>query len=93
MLKIYDYNGNPTETNVDLNDENIICATIHIVSGDEVLEVITKDGSMKCYDSSEDRWSDFYDGWYQIKKGDKILVPLSWYMEIDSYKRLELGTE
>ena len=93
MLTIYDYNGKPTETYVDLNDENIICAAIHVVSGDEVLEVVTKDGSMKYYDSSEDRWSDFYDGRYQIKKGDKILVPFSWYMEIDSYKRFELCTE
>ena len=32
------------------------------ITGDEVAEIIYKNGDKKEIDSSEDRWQDFYDG-------------------------------
>lgn len=93
MLKIYDYNGNPTETNVDLNDENIIAAQIYIVSGDELLLTVTKDGLIRWYDSCDNRCASYYDGDYYIKKGSEIYTTEAWEQQIYSYKRFEIMTD
>lgn len=64
-LKIFDYNNRPKE--VDIGDiENIDVVVMRILSGDEVLYVIHKDGSEAVFDSSDDRIHDFDDGIYLL---------------------------
>ena len=72
---ILDYNGNKREVNeVDLNDETIFNAWIKVLSGDEILYVIRKDGTREEYDSSNDRMWDFNDGEYDIVINGKLVM-------------------
>ena len=48
---------------------DILVATIQILSGDEVLKVITKDGKLHVYDASNTRISCFDDGEYIVYSG------------------------
>ena len=62
-LVIYDYKGDMTNTKLNLDKlDDIFMITIKTISGDEVAEVIYKNGEIKRFDSSHDRWQDFYDG-------------------------------
>lgn len=52
---------------VDIGDlDNIEEMFIKVVTGDEILHVLYKDGTDKFFDSSEDRMADFDDGIYPI---------------------------
>ena len=48
---LYDYADEPHEFDVDLDDERIAVARLEVVSGDEVLEVIYRDGDIKTFDA------------------------------------------
>ena len=65
---IYDYAGEGRDVDVDLDDDSIIIATMTVLTGDEVLEVITKDGVFAVYDSSvgNPRLTDWFDGKYVL---------------------------
>lgn len=65
---IYDYAGDARDVDVDLDDDSIIIATMTVLTGDEVLEVVTKDGVFASYDSSvgNPRLHDWFDGKYVL---------------------------
>ena len=59
---LYDYADEPHEFDVDLDDEGLAVARLEVVSGDEVLEVIYRDGDIKTFDSCYGcRFMDFHD--------------------------------
>lgn len=68
-IKIYDYKSDPKI--VDLGEKEILLITVKEVSGDEVLVVRYKDGTRKCFDSSDSRIMSFDDGEYDVT-GDNI---------------------
>lgn len=68
-IKIFDYKGDSKI--VDLGEKEILLITVKEVSGDEVLVVRYKDGTRKCFDSSDSRIMSFDDGEYDII-GDNI---------------------
>ena len=90
MIVIYDYQHSPCTVNAELDDENIISAIIFVVSGDEILLRITKDGELLWFDSNLARIMDFYDGSYCIKNENNILVTEEWFKETSPYARLHM---
>ena len=72
---LYDYSGEPHEFDVDLDDEGIAVARLEVVSGDEVLEVIYKDGDIKTFDSGLwTRLRDFHDATFILVVDGKWIV-------------------
>ena len=69
-IKIFDYKGDSKI--VDLGEKEILLITVKEVSGDDVLVVRYKDGTRKCFDSSDSRILSFDDGEYDIS-GDNII--------------------
>lgn len=72
---LYDYADEPHEFDVDLDDEGIAVARLEVVSGDEVLEVVYKDGDIKTFDA--DLWTrlvDFHDAMYVLVVDGKWVV-------------------
>ena len=64
-VKLLDYASNPVE--VDVGDiETIGAMSIRVITGDEILQVIYKDFSTAEFDSSNCRFSDFFDNFYDI---------------------------
>lgn len=68
-IKIFDYKDDSKI--VDLGEKEILLITVKEVSGDDVLVVRYKDGTRKCFDSSDSRILSFDDGEYDII-GDNI---------------------
>lgn len=79
-IKILDYRDRPSEVDVgELND--IERMTMEVGSGDEILNVVYKDGTTKRFDSSNDRTRYFYDGWYDVydkERGNNIMEKPEW---------------
>lgn len=72
---LYDYSGDPHEFDVDLDDDEIAVARLDVVSGDEVLEVIYRDGDISRFDSCyEYRLMDFHDDTFILVCGGKWVV-------------------
>lgn len=72
---LYDYLNTPHEFDVDLDDERIAVARLEVVSGDEVLEVIYKDGDISRFDSCKEyRLMDFHDAMYVLVLVGKWVV-------------------
>lgn len=63
-LRIYDYKNRAKD--IELPDKEIQTIEVTVLSGDEVVEVTFKDGSVEEYDSSDSRLMDFYDGSYEV---------------------------
>jgi len=54
-------------TKVVIKDfENVSSIFVFVVSGDEVLSVLYKDGHTERFDSSDCRVTDYYDGGYNV---------------------------
>lgn len=72
---LYDYSDEPHEFDVDLDDEGIAVAMLDVVSGDEVLEVIYRDGEIKTFDSFKGyRLMDFLDATFVLVVDGKWVV-------------------
>ena len=68
-LKLVDYSQTPKH--IWLNDfENIIAIHITILSGDEIATVIYNNHDYDIYDSSDCRYTDYYDGMYVVNPKD-----------------------
>jgi len=81
---LLDYSG--AKKNIDINFKDVDFATIVVVSGDEILDVVFKNGESHSFDSSEDRIFDFFDGSYVlISKGEWRIDPDKWNLRISSY--------
>lgn len=67
ILKIMDYKNSLTKTEIDLDNlENVSIINIQVLSGDEVLTAYFKDGTTRCWDSSDCRMHNFYDDDYTL---------------------------
>lgn len=86
---ILDYAGRKTNLNLELTDDSIFNAWINVVTGDEILHVIRKDGAHEVYDSSDCRYIAYEDGSYDLVKAGKVLFSPSMLKKfnnrIDSY--------
>ena len=63
-LRIYDYKNKAKD--IELPDKEIQTIYVTVLTGDEVVEVTFKDGSIEEYDSSDSRLIDYYDGSYEV---------------------------
>ena len=93
QIKIYDYAGEPTEV-VIKDFENVVYIECEVLSGDEVLTVVYKNGDKKIFDSSSCRMVDYNDGYVSIPldQVDKISdFPYSYDM-MDYFWGLESAT-
>jgi hypothetical protein len=64
-IELLDYGNSRKAFNIPEKGD-ILVATIQILSGDEVLKVITKDGELHVYDASNTRIVCFDDGEYIV---------------------------
>lgn len=69
ILKLQDYKGNKKGFEIE-NFEDVEVIVVTIISGDEVANVYYKNGNQIRFDTSGDRWQDFFDGQYIIKPED-----------------------
>lgn len=67
-IELINYRGDRVECEIPEKEE-ILAAFIWIVSGDETLYVITQDGELHFFDSSNSRITDFNDGCYAVFAG------------------------
>lgn len=64
-MKLYDFEGESQDFDVDLDDENVAAAILQVVSGDEILDVVYKDGEVHTFDADTNfRTTDFLDATY-----------------------------
>lgn len=67
-IELIDYRGNRVEREIPEKEE-ILAAFIEVLSGDEILNIITKDGEIHFFDSSDSRIESCYDGCYVVFGG------------------------
>lgn len=61
-IKLYDYNDNVSEHEIPVPIEDVVIAVRLVLSGDEVLEVFTKNGETLTYDADTGfRFESFFD--------------------------------
>ena len=83
-ITIMDYNGK--KSTIELGPiEDITVAFIKVLSGDEVLTVVKKDGTYEVCDSSSCRMANFFDDEYTVIKNGEFLMGESWLNRTDSY--------
>ena len=79
-IKILDYKSRPKE--VDIGElKDIERMFVEVGTGDEILNVVYKDGTATRFDSSDDRTRYFYDGWYDVydeNRGVNIMENPEW---------------
>lgn len=89
IMRLVDYSGKTKMAELgDLNDIAVI--TIRVVTGDEIAKVIYKDYTTGEFDSSHDRYQDYYDGEYEVYRfdepsEDQLLFNEKWKERTDSY--------
>lgn len=86
-LILVDYKDNRKEFDIP-NFEEVLSIVIEVISGDEVANVLYKNGDIKTFDSSDDRIIDYFDCF--------CLVPLDKIEEFNnlqgsSYDRAEMA--
>lgn len=64
-MEIIDYAGNRKAVEIGELD-NILTLSIRVMSGDEILTVVDKDGKIDEYDSSYGRRCDYFDDAYTV---------------------------
>ena len=77
-MKLLSYDGESVEIDIDLDDPSILAASVNVISGDEVLSVLYRDGSESeydaCYLAGMWRASDHHDGSYPVVINGKWCV-------------------
>lgn len=63
-ITIYDWIGNPKVC--DIEDKPIKSFKVTINAGDEIVTIMFEDGAMETFDSSSDRYLDYFDGVYNV---------------------------
>ena len=71
---LLDYENKRIDIDFDFNLEDIKVAVISVITGDEILKVMTNDNKIYEFDSSGCRFMDFYDGSYTIIVDGKWVV-------------------
>ena len=85
-IDILDYKGNKKTVELDL--DNIRLIDLMILSGDEILIVTYKDGTVKDFDSSSCRAMSFFDGSYPVYDPEtdfSLLEDPGWLARKSSY--------
>ena len=84
-IELLDYRGRRKAFDIP-EKEDILAAFIHILSGDETLIVLTKDGELLGFDSSDDRITGYDDGMYVVYGAgiDRLSDP-KWIAREDAY--------
>lgn len=86
-LTIMDYKGEKEEIDIGEIDD-ILAIHIRILTGDEIAVVISKNGDIDMFDSSNSRRVDCYDGEYTIYQPSENINRLEdpkWLERTDSY--------
>lgn len=82
-MKLLTYDYNSVDIDVDLDDPSILAASMSVISGDEVLSVLYRDGSELEYDACRLagmlRTSDHYDGLYMV------VINGNWVVDKDAF--------
>lgn len=91
---IRNYNADTTEVVIE-EFENVSAIFVCVISGDEVLNVIYKDGRTERFDSSNDRITDYYDGGYNVPldKLDEFSNCDKAFINLYRFYRFGLGDE
>lgn len=94
-LKIMDYTGRKVETGVDFDNlKDVNRLLIRVVTGDEILTAVYRDG-IKEYDSSTLRAEDYFDGRYILYYPAKGINRIAQFMRrkssYDMFKWIEEG--
>ena len=86
-MKITLYDFEPSTKEFEIGElEDIVSIEIMILSGDELACVTYKDRTVSWFDSSEDRFTDYYDGGYTIYDiADGTNIIDAWKERKDSY--------
>ena len=88
---LLDYENKKIDIDFDFNLEDIKVAVISVVTGDEILKVITNDGKLYEFDSCDYRLMDFYDGSYVIiEDGKWVINRQRWMCRASSYDYITL---
>ena len=83
---LLNYENRKIDIDFNFELEDIAVATIEIVTGDEILNIVTNDGRFYCFDSCDYREVDFFDGSYTIIANGKWVVdPIQWSDRKNSY--------
>lgn len=84
---LYDYKDGRYEADVDLDNPSIELAMLEVISGDEVLTVIYKDGTTRIVDAdTNSRFHDYFDGSYILVVNGKWRVDRDgFFARKDSY--------
>jgi len=89
---LLNYENRKIDIDFNFNVEDIAVTTINIITGDEILNITTKDGKFYSFDSDIDylRAMDFFDGSYNIIVDGKWVVdPIRWANRGTSYDYYE----
>ena len=65
-LKVLDYKGEETDVDIECALDDIFIISITVLTGDEIMSIIYKDGSKETIDSSMERWENCYDCEYDV---------------------------
>ena len=88
-FNIYDYKDNAVE--IDTKGRKVASISVDVISGNERIEIMYKNGSFVMIDSSSDRFTNYHDGYYELS-GDKLSEWMEYTPAKDekgiSYKRL-----
>lgn len=88
-INIIDYAGNKTP--IDIGDlDNVLTLAIRVITGDEILTVVDKNGKIDEYDSSDGRINNYFDDSYIVfnrAEGINLLEDPNFMEREDSYWR------
>lgn len=77
-FKIYDYDNHFKLIDLPIREEEISQIKVRVLTGDEKVEIVTKNGEIFTFDSSERRFIDYFDGEYLIDEPQMISDWLHW---------------
>lgn len=63
-ITLYDYSSHPKIC--EIKDKPIQSFVVEVISGDETVTVLYEDGTDDYFDSRDDRFIDYRDGWYFV---------------------------
>ena len=85
VLNIIDFRNRKKKITIN-NFENVLIIKIDVVTGDEILTVVYKNGKKIKFDSSSDRMLDFFDyTYYILDKSNDFDIIKKWVERETSY--------
>jgi hypothetical protein len=82
-VKLFNYLHETVDVDVDLDDPSVLAASMRVLSGDEVLSVLYRDGSDSeydaCYLAGMHRTSDCFSDTYMV------VIDSNWLVDKDAF--------